>query len=67
MSERFIYWKDAHTYAQARANDFQIDQAIRMVKEYGKVGYNVSCASGDDSDYARTEIVTPDKKKRGTK
>jgi len=57
--QRFTEWKDAHTAAQSLANQCQLDVAIRKVKEFGKLGYNVSFASRNDSDYARAEIVKP--------
>ena len=56
---RFDTWKEAHEFAQNRANFTGLDVAIRRVKEFGKVGYNVSFASRNDSDYARAEIVKP--------
>jgi len=59
MATRFSDWKEAHTEAQKRANEVGTDVAIRKVKEYGKVGYNVSFASRNDSDYALAEIVVP--------
>ncbi len=54
---RFTDYKEAAEYARKRAKELGIDQAIRAVKEYGKLGYNVACASRNDSDYARAEIV----------
>jgi hypothetical protein len=58
---RFLDWKEAHTEAQKRANEVGTDVAIRKVKEYGKIGYNISFASHNDSDYALAEIVKPAK------
>lgn len=57
--ERFADWKQAHTYAVDMANTHKIDVAIRATREYGKLGYNVSFASRNDSDYAVAEIVRP--------
>ena len=56
MSRRFIEYKDAYDAAQKLATECKIDTVIRGVKEYGKLGYNVSFASRNDSDYARYEI-----------
>jgi hypothetical protein len=56
---RFEDWKDAHKYAQWLANDTRLDVAIRAVKEFGRMGYNTSYASRNDSDYAKAEIVSP--------
>lgn len=56
---RFSDWKDAHDEATKLANHVKLDVAIRKVKEYGKVGYNVTLASRNDSDYALAEIVKP--------
>ncbi len=61
---RFTDYKEAAEYARKRANELKIDQAIRAVKEYGKMGYNVACASRNDSDYARAEIIMPDMQSR---
>lgn len=56
---RFTDWKDAHKEAEQLANHCKCDVAIRKVKEYGKVGFNVTLASRNDSDYALAEIVKP--------
>ena len=56
---RFAEWKDARSYAEKTANDTCNDMAIRVVKEFGVKGFNVSFASKNDSDYARAEIVIP--------
>lgn len=59
MATRHATWKEAHIEAATLANRHKLDVAIRAVKEYGKLGYNVSFASVNDSDYARAEIVRP--------
>jgi hypothetical protein len=56
---RYTDWKDARIAAQELANAFQLDVAIRKRKEFGQLGYNVSFASRNDSDYALAEIVQP--------
>ncbi len=56
---RFTDWKDAHTEAVKLARLCRSDVAIRKVKEYGKLGFNVSLACRNDSDYALAEIVRP--------
>jgi hypothetical protein len=61
---RYLDWKEARQAAQSQANKYGLDVAIRGVREYGKLGYNVSFASRNDSDYARAEIVTPDRRVR---
>lgn len=58
---RFATWEKAHTEAQQRANTTGLDVAIRKVREFGCVGFNVAFASRNDSDYARAEIVKPEK------
>ena len=55
----FTDYRDAYDEAQRRAVRLQIDQAIRVVKWYGKLRFCVACASRNDSDYARAEIVKP--------
>lgn len=67
MSTRFINYHDAYDAAQSRAKQYNMDVAIRKVKEYGKLGYNVSFASRNDSDYALAEIVTPTAIKMGSR
>lgn len=57
--QRFVNWKDAHTYAATLATQCKLDVAIRKVKEFGVVGFNVGFASRNDSDYAMAEIVKP--------
>ena len=57
--KRFTDWKEAHTAAVAYANDMKMDVALRKVKEFGKVGFNINIASRNDSDYATAEIVKP--------
>ncbi len=59
MSTRFTDYKEVFAFAQKRANDYDLPQAIRAVKEYGKLGFNVSGASKNDSDYALAEIIYP--------
>jgi len=56
---RFTEWLEAREHAIAKAQQSGLDVAIRRVKEFGKVGYSVSFASKNDSDYARAEIVKP--------
>lgn len=63
-TNRFTDYGDAAKEARARANASGLDVAIRATKEYGKRGFNVSYASRNDSDYARAEIVTPDRPRR---
>lgn len=58
---RFESWHDAHAFAENKADNSGLDVAIRAQKEYGRMGYNVSFASVNDSDYARAEIVKPRK------
>lgn len=60
MATRFADWKEAHTEAQKRANEVGADVAIRKISEFGKMGFNISFASRNDSDYALAEIVRPD-------
>jgi hypothetical protein len=57
--KRFIDWKEAHSAAVAYANETKHDVALRIAKEYGKTGYNISLASRNDSDYYLAEIVKP--------
>jgi len=59
MSERYSTWKEAHDAAVRKARLLGCDVAIRGVKEYGRLGYNINIASRNDSDYAKAEIVTP--------
>jgi hypothetical protein len=59
MSARFETWQEAHAEAAALATRTKLDVAIRAVREYGKLGFNVGFASKNDSDYARAEIVRP--------
>lgn len=61
---RFKKWSKAHEYARTQADSTGLDVAIRAVKEFGGLGYNVSFASRNDSDYARAEIVRPAAKAR---
>lgn len=56
----FKTWKEAHTFAQERANETGLDNAIRKASRYDKLGFVVSLASRNDSDYALAEIVTPE-------
>ena len=56
---RYLEWKAAHAAAVALARSTHHDVALRKVKEFGKVGYNIKLASLNDSDYARAEIVKP--------
>ncbi len=65
-SERFTDWKQAHTRAQELANQTGQNVALRKVSEFGKAGFNVSLASGNDSDYDRAEIVRPMKSDKRT-
>ena len=58
---RYENYEDAHRYATLRANETGLDVAIRRVREYGRDGYNVTFAARMDSDYARAEIIRPDK------
>jgi len=37
----FKDWKEAHSFAQKRANDTGLSQGIEKFKEYGKVIYKV--------------------------
>lgn len=59
MSSRHESWSSAHAEAATLATKTGLDVAIRAVREYGKLGYNVSFASVNDSDYAKAEIVRP--------
>ena len=59
MSERFTNYHEAYEYARQKATRLNLDVVIRGVKEYGRMGYNVSGACKNDSDYARYEIVKP--------
>ena len=59
MSQRFTSYDEAYEAARQKANDANLDVAIRRVKEFGKWGYNVTYASKNDSDYALAEIVKP--------
>ncbi len=62
---RFTRYEDAYEYARITADSRSAafgrphNMAIRATKEYGKLGYNVSSACINDSDYARAEIVPP--------
>jgi len=60
MARRYEDWKEAHAEAQTLANQCNLDVAIRKVREFGKVGFNVTFASRNDSDYALAEIVKPE-------
>lgn len=57
MAERFLIYHQAYDHAVELARQCAHDVAIRAVKEYGQLGYNVALASITDSDYARAEIV----------
>jgi hypothetical protein len=57
---RFTDWKAARTYAVALSQKHHMDVAIRAVKEFGKLGYNVGFADRNGSDYASAEIVPAD-------
>ena len=59
---QFIDYCEAAKAARAQANASSLDVAIRAVKERGKLGFNVEYASRNDSDYARAEIVTPERR-----
>jgi len=59
MSAVFDTWKEAHNAAKEKATRYNLDVAIRKVKEYGKIRFVVSFACRNDSDYARAEIITP--------
>jgi hypothetical protein len=59
MSERFFDYKEAYGYASTLARQLNHDVSIRKVKEYGRIGYNVSITSTSDSDYATAEIIHP--------
>ena len=59
MSQRYMTWIEARTAALEKAHRLGLDVAIRRVKEFGKVGYNVACASLNDSDYTTAEIIHP--------
>ena len=52
-------YDDAVIEAATRATRDGLDVAIRKCKEYGRIVFNVSYASRNDSDYARAEIITP--------
>ena len=56
---RYETWKEAHAEAARKAKRLGLDVAIRATREYGKLGFNVSLASHNDSDYARAEIGRP--------
>ena len=60
----FPDWNQAHAEAQKLANQTGLNVAIRRVREYGKEKFNVNFASGNDSDYARAEIVKPNKSQK---
>ena len=60
VMDSFEFYPHAAERARADANAFQLDVAIRKVKEYGRLRYVVTFASRNDSDYATAEIVRPD-------
>ncbi len=59
MSTRYLEWKDAREAAIKKSQESGLNVAIRKVKEFGKIGFNVSFACHNDSDYFFAEIVTP--------
>ena len=57
--ERYTDYLEARKAAILKADRSNFDVAIRKVKEYGKIGYNLSFAAKMDSDYYLTEIIKP--------
>lgn len=58
--KKFSEWKPAHNEAQKRANKTGLDVVIRKTTPFGKLTFDVSFASKNDSDYALGEIVRPE-------
>ena len=61
MASQHTDWPAANKAAQKLANETGLNVALRRVKEFGRVRYNVSFASNDGSDLARAEIIKPNK------
>ena len=59
---RYQTWHEAYNAACQAANQTGCDVAIRCTREYGQVGFNVSFAARNDSDYALAEIVRASRK-----
>ena len=58
---RYVTWEAAHDAAQALANRYGLDVAIRRVREHGRDGYNVTFSAHTD---APAEVVKPKPKLR---